>query len=190
MTDTVQEPQTVTREVDIPDAEAARKKTVVLPAKTQVERDIRRYIRKDGVFVKDLECMWDVDTGKRDSSGNMIRTATKTKEEAEKIVIELCEKTGRKVEKDPTSGRLRAVPGWDLAIHVPGMLREEANAPKAPEGEARMKINDNMLVALQKENQELKDTLAKQAEAMAKLNERLDSMTLGGSAKTKTNKKK
>jgi len=138
------ETQTKTVEADIPDVELKKPKPVTLPVKVQRERDMRRYIRKDGVFRKDFEVMFK----------------GKTKAQAEKVIRAQCKLTGRKVETESLTGRLKAVPGWDLTIRVPGMAREEQIAPKAPEGEARQKINENLLLNTAKENKELKAQLA------------------------------
>ena len=137
-------PQTKTVEVDIPDAELKKPDPIKLPVKVQRERDIRRYIRKDGVFIKDFEIMFP----------------RMTKTQAEIPIRALCRLTGRKVEKESLTGRFKAVPGWDLSIRVPGMAREEQAAPKAPEGEERQKINESLLLAMEKENKELKKQLA------------------------------
>lgn len=138
------EPQTKTVEADIPDAELKKPKPITLPVKVQRERDMRRYIRKDGVFRKDFEIMFK----------------GKTKPQAEKIIRAQCKLTGRKVETESLTGRLKAVPGWDLTIRVPGMAREEQQAPKKPEGEDRQKINESLLLNVEKENKELKKQLA------------------------------
>lgn len=138
------EPQTKTVEADIPDAELKKPKPITLPVKVQRERDIRRYIRKDGVFIKDFEIMFK----------------GKTKVQAEKSIRDLCKLTGRKVENELLTGRLKAVPGWDLAIRVPGMAREEQAAPKEPSGETRQKINESLLLSVEKENKKLKKQLA------------------------------
>ncbi len=139
------EPQTKTVEADIPDAELKKPKPITLPVKVQRERDIRRYIRKDGVFIKNFELMFK----------------GKTKVQAEKSIRDLCKLTGRKVEKELLTDRLKAVPGWDLAIRVPGMAREEQAAPKEPSGETRQKINESLLLSVEKENKDLKSELAK-----------------------------
>ena len=138
------EPQTKTVEADIPDAELKKPKPITLPVKVQRERDIRRYIRKDGVFIKNFELMFK----------------GKTKAQAEKSIRDLCKLTGRKVEKESLTDRLKAVPGWDLAIRVPGMAREEQAAPKEPSGETRQKINESLLLSVEKENKNLKKQLA------------------------------
>ena len=139
------EPQTKTVEADIPDAELKKPKPITLPVKVQRERDIRRYIRKDGVFIKNFELMFK----------------GKTKVQAEKSIRDLCKLTGRKVEKELLTDRLKAVPGWDLSIRVPGMAREEQAAPKEPSGETRQKINESLLLSVEKENKGLKSELAK-----------------------------
>ncbi len=145
------EPQTKTVEADIPDAELKKPKPITLPKKVQGERDMRRYIRKDGVFRKNFEIMFK----------------GKTKAQAEKFIRGLCKLTGRKVETESLTDRLKAVPGWNLAIRVPGMSREEQVAPKAPEGEERQKIQESLLLKVEKENEDLKTQLAE-------INARLD----------------
>ncbi len=138
------EPQTRTVEADIPDAELKKPEPITLPPKVQRERDMRRYIRKDGVFRKNFE----------------VQFKGKTKAQAEKVIRAQCKLTGRKVETESLTGRLKAVPGWDLAIRVPGMAREEQMAPKEAEGETRQKINESLLLTTVKENKELKKQLA------------------------------
>jgi hypothetical protein len=147
------EPQTKTVEADIPDAELKKPKPITLPVKVQRERDMRRYIRKDGVFRKDFEILFK----------------GKTKAQAEKAIRDQCKLTGRKVETESLTDRLKAVPGWDLSIRVPGMAREEQAAPKEPSGETRQKINESLLLAGQKEIEELKKQLA---EVNAKLDKK------------------
>lgn len=137
------EPQTKTTEADIPDVELKKPKPITLPQKVQRERDMRRYIRKDGVFRKNFEVLFK----------------GKTKPQAEKVIRELCKLTGRKVETEMLTDRLKAVPGWDLSIRVPGMSREEQAAPKEPSGETRQKINESLLLTVKEENKELKKQL-------------------------------
>ncbi len=152
MTKRKYEPQTKTVEADIPDAELKKPKPVTLPQKVQNERDMRRYIRKDGVFVKNFEILKhfeDVYPGKKI-----------TKVMAETCIRALCKQTGRKVETESLAGRLKAVPGWDLSIRVPGMAREEQASPKEPSGETRQKINESLLLSVEKENKGLKEQLA------------------------------
>ncbi len=150
--------QTITREVDIPDLNKKGLPKVELPPHIAAERKIRRYIKKDGLFKKGLEQLFDVDTDRRDENGNAIRRPSKTVEQAEAFVTKLCKASGRKVETTDT-GRKKAVPGWDLSISVPGMKSSEAKAVKEPEGKARQELADRALVNLQKENAELKDTV-------------------------------
>lgn len=138
------EPQTKTVKADIPDVELKKPKPITLPKKVQGERDMRRYIRKDGVFRKDFEILFK----------------GKSKAQAEKDIRDLCKMTGRKVETELLTDRLKAVPGWDLTIRVPGMAREEQAAPKEPSGETRQKINESLLLSVEKENKELKKQLA------------------------------
>lgn len=146
------EPQTKTVEIDIPDAELKKPEPITLPPKIQNERDLRPHIRKDGVFKKNFEKSKRLE---RVFPGKKI-----TKAMAEKYIRSLCELTGRKVEKEILTDRLKAVPGWDLTIRVPGMAREEQAAPKSPDGETRQKINEKLLLKQGEENKELKKQLA------------------------------
>ena len=157
------ESQTKTVEADIPDAELKKPEPITLPVKVQRERDIRRYIRKDGVFIKNFENLFT----KLVLKGLKQVELKMPKAQAEEIIRDLCKLTGRNVEKGTLTGRLKAVPGWNLAIRVPGMAREEQKAPKAPEGEVRQKINESLLLSVEKENKELKKQLAE-------INEKLD----------------
>ncbi len=152
------EPQTKTVEADIPDAELKKPEPIKLSSIVQNERDMRRYIRKDGVFRKNFEVQF------KD------KTKTKTKAQAEEVIRDQCKLTGRKVETESLTGRLKAVPGWDLTIRVPGMAREEQQAPKPPDGETRQKINESLLLSVQEENKVLKEQLAE-------INARLDGKT-------------
>jgi len=151
------------RNIDIPDAKAAKKpvKGPVSP-EVQAEGNLRQYIRPDGVFIKDLPSLriLQIRTGEMDKKTNAPKMKNKyTQAEAEELVIDMCEKSGRKIETDPVSGRPKAVPGWDLKIRVPGHENIEQYAPKEPEGAAREKIRDNAMLAMQDENKTLKERL-------------------------------
>lgn len=152
--------QTITREVDIPDTTLKQQEKVVLPAEIQRERDLRRYIAKNGMFRKGLRDMWRL----LDDKGRPYYT--KTAEEAAAFVTDICEKAGRSVETDHMTGRLKAVPGWNLDIRVPGMASSEQSAPQKPEGEERQKINETALVHLQDENAQLRADVAALKAAM------------------------
>ena len=159
-------PQTVTKEVDIPDAEAKEKKTIVLDPEVQAERDVRRYIRKDGVFIKDVEYLWYTPTGRILANGVAERTLTKTKEAAEEFVTELCEKSGRTVELDPVSKRPKATPGWDLSIRVPGMQDSEMFAPKTSQGDLQQAQTSELMARLIADNRALADQVKGLVEKM------------------------
>lgn len=148
--------QTITREVDIPDDEHKGTQTIKLSKEVQAERDIRRYIRKDGLFRKGLREMFFRTMNVKGKPAPR-RVLTHTEAEASAEVVELCEKSGRKIELE--NGRYKAAPGWDLSISVPGMAQSEQDAAKEPDTAARQKISDRALVSLQDENKALKDRL-------------------------------
>ena len=145
---------------DIPDFNERELPQAVLSAEVLGERNVRRYIRKDGVFNKDFEHFFDNDTGKFDSGGRIIYEATKTIAEAQAFITELCENTGRKVVIDSLSGRPRAEPGWNLDIRVPGMGQSEQKAPTVPEGVMRERINNQLLIDQRNQINELAQTVA------------------------------
>ena len=161
---------------DIPDIAKKGIPTVVLPPEVQLERDVRRYIRKDGVLVKDFQHLFDVDTGEQDSVGRIIYKRTMTDEEALKFVIDICEKAGRKVGMDSITGRYKAEPGWNLDIRVPGMSQSEQKAPTVTEASLREKMNQQLILQqqeqldqMEKSNIELMETVrGMQADAEAK----------------------
>lgn len=139
---------------DIPDMEAKDKPTVVLPPDVQAEREVRRYINKEGVFSKDIEQYFAVFKG-IDSDGKMVYEQTKTRAEAEQSVKELCEKTGRKVAADSTTGRLKATPGWNLNIRVPGMAQSEQKAAAESDAHLQARANQQQILDLRRQNEEL-----------------------------------
>lgn len=134
----------VRRNVDIPDLANKDTPKAILSAEQKKERNLRRFTRKDGVFVKDFEKLFDDVTG-LDASNRQIYKATKTLEEATEFVVILIEDTGRKLEKDPVTGRLKAVPGWNFDIHCPGMESVEQNAYVESESIQRQKRVDMLL---------------------------------------------
>ncbi|MEE9365899.1 MAG: hypothetical protein V3W44_04345 [Dehalococcoidales bacterium] len=157
-------------QVDIPDANAQEAPKIELPAPVKAERDIRRYIRPDGVFVKDLARAFDNPTSTA-KDGTAVLTPTFTDEEAEQHVRNLCEQSGRDVTTDYLTKRPKAVPGWDFNIQVPGMAQSEQKRPKAPDGETRIKVAEGAVAQLQEANQELQATveqLAKNFEALTR----------------------
>jgi len=131
---------------EIPDFNKQEIPKAVLTAEVQAERNVRRYIKKDGTFNKDFEHFFDKDTGKFDSGGRIIYEPTMTKEQARDFITKLCEDTGRKMTTDPISGRPQAVPGWNLDIRVPGMAQSEQKAATVPEGVLRERLNNQLLM--------------------------------------------
>lgn len=148
---------------DIPDANTKSPEAAPLAPEVQQERTVRRYIRKDGMLRKDLRWLDPEDTGKLDPNGNPIRKPRYTEIQAAKIAVETIKASGRGVEKDPATGRLKAVPGWNLDIRVPGFGVIEQKAPKEPHGKIREEINDRALRDLQKQNEKLQEQLDKLA---------------------------
>lgn len=161
--------QAATKPRDIPDATSKKADKPPMAPGVQIERNARRYIRKDGVFIKDVEYLWRRNTGRYDAKGNPIFELEKTREEAEQLVTELLEQSGRKVAPDPISGRLKATPGWDLNIRVPGFEQSEQSAPKEPEGKLRERLNDQMLLEMREERTELLNTVAELKKTVEKL---------------------
>lgn len=137
--------QVTVKEVDIPDEGLKQQEKVVLEPNIVTERNVRRYIRTDGVFRKDVR---------------LLTPTPDNEDEAIATVEAICTESGREIEKDVITGRHKAVPGWDLAIRVPGMGNEERNAPKKPEGEAARKIQEELVVRLQSEVDDLSKKLA------------------------------
>lgn len=148
---------------DIPDLKKKRKPDdEPMADEVQAEAKLRPYMRKDGLFIKDLLSLRILQrkTGRVDKkSGQLVMENKYTLEEANAYVTELMERSGRTVGTDPISGRPKAVPGWDLAIQVPGMLQSEQMAPKEPEGAAAQQIRDNAMLAVQADNKELKEAV-------------------------------
>jgi len=169
--------QTITRQVDIPDTALKETPKIKLAPEIAEERHLRRYIRPDGVIVKNVHCMF-IDTIGYDKKQRPILKARYTPEEAEAVVIEIAEKAGRAIETDVISGRKKAVPGWSLDIRVPGMESSERKAPMKPVGEDRQKINEALI--------------ASQQATIDSLTERMDALTeqLAGSKEEKAAEQK
>lgn len=147
------------RPVDIPDATKKDKPKVVLAPEVQAEREIRAYIRKDGVFRKDMHALFAVDSGLRRHDGSVVYTYALSTEEAEKVATEACSKSGRSIKKDPVSGRPMAVPGWNLEIRVPGFEDSEQAAPAEKLGVLRERLNNKMLLEMKEQNDRLQARL-------------------------------
>jgi len=150
---------------DIPDFGKNEIPKVVLPPEVQLERDIRRYIRKDGTFVKDFERMFDADTGRMDSMGRVVYQKTMTDVQALKVITDLCDKTGRKVLIDEVTKRYAAEPGWNLEIRVPGMSQSEQNSPAITEATMREKMNQQLILSQQSQIAELTKSVKALTEA-------------------------
>jgi len=131
---------------DIPDFNAQEVPKAVMSAEVLGERNVRRYIRKDGLFNKDFVHFFDRNTGKFDAAGRIIYEPTMTVDQAQELITKLCTDTGRKVVIDSISKRPMAVPGWNLDIRVPGMADAEAKAATIPEGVLRERINNQVLI--------------------------------------------
>jgi len=131
---------------DIPDFNAQEVPKAVMSADVLGERNVRRYIRKDGLFNKDFVHFFDRNTGKFDSAGRTIYEPTMTVDQAQELITKLCTDTGRKVVVDSISKRPMAVPGWNLDIRVPGMADAETKAATVPEGVLRERINNQVLI--------------------------------------------
>jgi len=149
---------------DIPDANKKEIPKAVMSAEVKLERDVRRYIKKDGTFCKDFEQFFNRDTGKIDPAGRIIYEPTMTKAEAQKLITDLCEKSGRTVEVDSFTGRPKATPGWNLDIRVPGMSQSEQKSPTVPEGVLREKLNNQLILDLKKQNEEMAAAIKKLTE--------------------------
>lgn len=146
---------------DIPDAAKKEIPRAVMSSDVKNEREFRRYVKKDGTFCKDFENFFNRDTGRQDSAGRIVYETTMTKDQAEKLIIEVCEKAGRKVTRDTLSGRLRATPGWDLNIRVPGMTQSEQKASTVPEGVLRERLNNQLILEQSRRIDELTAAIAK-----------------------------
>jgi len=173
---------------EIPDFNKQEIPKAVLTAEVQAERNVRRYIKKDGTFNKDFEHFFDKDTGKFDSGGRIIYEPTMTKEQARDFITKLCEDTGRKMTTDPISGRPQAVPGWNLDIRVPGMAQSEQKAATVPEGVLRERLNNQLLM----EQRSMVNDLAQQvAYLTAQLGNADEAMAveMGGLSPVKVQKK-
>jgi hypothetical protein len=147
---------------DIPDTQKKEPPKADMPPHVQAEREVRRFIRKDGVFVKDFERLFDRFTGEI-KNGKCIYAATMSLAEAKRHVIELLEKTGRKIEHDPLTGRPKAVPGWDLNISVPGMEQSEQRAPVESDQVIRDRQNAQLIADQRKMIDELSEQLSDMA---------------------------
>jgi len=158
-----QQDNVVTERQDIPDFNKQEIPKAVLTPEVQAERDVRRYIKKDGTFAKDFVHFFDIDTGKFDSGGRIIYAPTKTVAEAQEFITDMCKKTGRKVVVDSISGRPQAVPGWNLDIRVPGMGQSEQKAATEPEGVQREKLNNQLLMDMRAQINDLMETVAYQS---------------------------
>ena len=152
---------------EIPDFNTQPIPKAVMTAEVLGERNFRRYTKKDGTFCKDFEHFFDKDTGKFDEGGRIIYEPTMTKEQAQKFITDLCEKTGRTVVVDSLGGRPRAVPGWNLDIRVPGMGQSEQKAAAVPEGVMRERLNNQLLLDQRGQINELKETVAHLAAQLA-----------------------
>lgn len=131
---------------DIPDFNEQEIPQAEITPEVQAERNVRRYIRKDGMFIKDFEHSFDRNTGELDSGGRMIYIPSMTKAEAQAFITGLCENSGRKVVIDSLSKRPRAEPGWNLDIRVPGMSQSEQKAATVPEGVLRERLNNQLIL--------------------------------------------
>ena len=132
------------RKPDIPDMAKKEPAKIVLTPPIKKERDFRRFTRKNGVLIKDFVNFFDVEDGV-DGTGRIRYKSTKTVEEATKFIRELCESAGRTVVNDELTGRLKAVPGWDLDIRVPGMESVEQNAAVEPDSAVRERQTNRMV---------------------------------------------
>ena len=150
--------QTVTRQVDIPDHDFRKPDPIKLPSNVVTERTLRRYIRRDGMFRRNVEQFFARVSG-YDNQQLPVMELLKTAEEAAEVVKEMCEATGRTVEKDFLTGRWKAVPGWDLGILVPGMKSSEQYAPQKAAGEARQRISDALVAKQEDKINELSDVV-------------------------------
>lgn len=147
--------QVSVKELDIPDEGLKHKKEEpALLSHVKAERNLRRFIRPDGMFVRDVHLL----TPTPDNEAQALET-----------VKARCEAAGRVIEVDYQTGRFKAVPGWNYAIRVPGMESSELKAPTIPKGEAGQKIQQDLVVRLQEDNQELKQTVAELTANMANM---------------------
>lgn len=157
------------RNIDIPDAKASKKPgKEPVSAEVQQEGNLRQYIRPDGVFIKDLPSLRILQraTGRKNKVGAPVMENKYTQSEANRLVAEMCLKSGRKMETDQVSGRPKAVPGWNMTIRVPGHENSEQYAPNEPEGAAREKIRDNAMLTVQEDNAALRKEMAELKETI------------------------
>ena len=158
----------IRHEPDIPDLANKDVPKAQLTAEQALERNFRRYVRKDGLFIKDYQKIFDF-LDRIDANNRMIYKSTKTLEEATKIIVGLCESTGRVVEKDPVTKRLKATPGWNLDITCPGMESVEQNAHVDPDNVVRQRRTDLMLQQSQEQVSTLTGQVKDLSEAVTKL---------------------
>jgi len=145
---------------EIPDFNEQEIPKAVMSDEVKAERNFRRYTKKNGVFCKAFEHFFDRDTGKFDAGGRIIYEPTMTKEQAEKLIVDLCKKAGRKIVVDSVTGRPQAVPGWNLDIRVPGMKQSEEMAVTVPAGALRERINNQALIDLREQNNIMAEQIA------------------------------
>ena len=124
--------QVQSRSGEIPDFNEQEIPKAVMSDEVKDERNVRRYVKKDGVFCKGFVHFFDKDTGKFDAGGHIIYKPEMTEEQAQAFITEICEAAGRIVEIDSITGRPQAVPGWNLDIRVPGMRQSEEKAVTVP----------------------------------------------------------
>ena len=160
--------QTQGRQPDIPDKAKQEIPKVQFAPEVKAERNIRRFIRKDGVFCKDYQHFFDVETG-MDDKGRILYKPTKTIEEAEEFIVDLCEKSGRKIVIDDVTKRPKAVPGWNLEIRVPGMEVNEQTASVESEAIMRERATSRMLDTMQIQMKEMAAKMEEQAATIAEL---------------------
>ena len=139
---------------DIPKFKQPEIPKAVLEPEVQTEREVRRYIRKDGVFIKDLDRLFLVDTGVI-KEGRIIYQKGMNIKEATSFVAELCEKSGRNIEIDALTERPKAAPGWNLNIQVPGMAQSEQKASLESDKSIQRRQQDQLVQDLRKRNVDL-----------------------------------
>lgn len=174
---------------DIPDFNEQEIPQAKMSEEALAERNVRRYIRKDGMFKKDFEHCFDRNTGELDSGGRMIYVPTMTKAEAQAFITDLCENTGRKVVIDTVSKRPRAEPGYNLNIRVQGMSQTEQKAATVPEGVLRERLNNQLILDQRNSIDELtslvkkllaekKETAAAESKTKAKGEDKLEALKI------------
>jgi len=153
---------------DIPDMANKDVPKAVLSEEQARERNVRRYTRKDGMFVKNYQNLFDV-LDRIDGNNRMIYKATKTAKEATEFIIDLCIASGRTVSEDIVTKRLKATPGWNLEITCPGMESVEQNAHVETESVVRQKRTDMLLEQSQAQNATMVEQIKTLSEAVANL---------------------